>query len=150
MSENTNCAKCGKKIGFWNLGYDSGDSYLIDDTYNIELDKRFPEHPYKGKKLCRSCYKEIWEKAPSLPQMHPKRKFTISSLMPFALIVLTIIQLISTSWALWMAYTSIGASQELKTSAIAGFVSSLMLIVFLWGVLYYLHKASYSKQEKES
>ena len=155
LPENTNCAKCGKKLNFWNIGYDSGYSYIIDDTYNITLDRRFPEHPYKGKKLCRSCYKEVWEQAPPLPQnanatVNPTRKFTISILMPLILIILTVIQLYTGVKALWIVLTSPGVSQEAQTMAILVFIYPLLFIAFLWGVLYYLEKANYSKQEKES
>ena len=155
LPENTNCAKCGKKLNFWNIGYDSGYSYIIDDTYNITLDRRFPEHPYKGKKLCRSCYKEVWEQAPPLPQqtkteVKPTPKFTISILMPIILIILTIYQLFIGVQALRIILTSPILSQEVLVSEIMTFVYSVLFIVFLWGVLYYLEKASYSKQEKES
>ena len=151
LPENKNCAKCGKKINYWNIAYDSGNSYIIDDTYNIELDKRFPEHPYKEKKLCRTCYEQVWKEAPPLPnqtkmEKDQKNKVTISTLLYFILIIITLYQLFSGGWALLNAVNISGLSKEASFYGMITFVYSMLLIAFFWGIVYYLGKAINSRQ----
>jgi len=35
--------------------------------YNLTLNAKFPNNPYKEKNLCAKCYREVYENSPALP-----------------------------------------------------------------------------------
>ena len=86
----------------------------------------------------------------------PPRKFTIPILIPVILFIATIIQLYMAGKSLWdildlawgMEYISSETQAVVNNaiiSAVIGVVGTILLYVFLWGVLYYLYKASGNK-----
>lgn len=86
----------------------------------------------------------------------PPRKFTIPILIPVILFIATIIQLYMAGKSLWdildLAEGIEFVSSETQAvvnnaiiSAIVGIVGTMLLYIFLWGVLYYLYKASGNK-----
>lgn len=56
------CAKCGKKFGRFSEKWNTEQAY-----YDLPLNERYPDNPYKGKYLCWECYKETYKNAPALP-----------------------------------------------------------------------------------
>lgn len=62
-----NCAKCGKEFGLYTTRYASGTLYDAEMGFELSLDDRCPENPYREKNLCKKCYKEVYENAPELP-----------------------------------------------------------------------------------
>jgi hypothetical protein len=57
------CAKCKKPFNFLSISYDSETVYR-GDNYTLSLNEKYPEHPYRGMKLCGNCYKEVYDKGP--------------------------------------------------------------------------------------
>jgi hypothetical protein len=61
------CAKCGRDFGLYTTKYASGTLYDAEMGFELSLDDRYPENPYREKNLCKKCYEEVYENAPELP-----------------------------------------------------------------------------------
>jgi hypothetical protein len=72
----SSCAKCGEKFGHYSFKYNSETVYKELD-YTHTLNAKLPNNPYWGKNLCKICYQEVYENAPTAQEQAPKEENTI-------------------------------------------------------------------------